>query len=118
MILVAAGVVRAGHASGEVARESRTQAAVATTTAYSVATPAPPAPSSAGTTPVTAYVTIPAAGTLRLSRNLTPRWVWLDGKKLNSRTEVVSCGPHQIKVGRAPAHAIDVPCGGELRVSR
>jgi len=119
LILVAAGIVRVGHASSEPARESRAQAALATTAAYNVATAPPsPGPPPSGAAPQPAAVSVPTAGTLHLGRNLTPRWVWLDGKKLGSRTEVVSCGPHQIKVGRARAHAIDVPCGGELRVSR
>jgi hypothetical protein len=125
LILVAAGVARVGHASSEPARELRAHVVAAPTTAYTVATspsasPTAPSPSFApsSTAPQTGFITIPAAGTLRLERNLTPRWVWLDGKKLGSRTQVVACGPHQIKVGRAATRAIDVPCGGELRVSR
>jgi hypothetical protein len=47
-----------------------------------------------------------------------PRWVFLDGKKLVTRSDVVTCGPHQVRVGRNKSHTIDVPCGGELRVSR
>jgi hypothetical protein len=58
------------------------------------------------------------AGTLHLERSVTPRFVLLDGKKLSSRTEVVACGTHQIKVGHSKAHPIDVPCGGELTVAR
>jgi len=58
------------------------------------------------------------AGTLHLERGVTPRFVLLDGKKLSSRTEVVACGTHQIKVGHSKAHPIDIPCGGELTVGR
>ena len=54
---------------------------------------------------------------MRLDRNLVPRSVFLDGKKLVTRGDAVTCGPHQLKVGRSKARAVDVPCGGELRVS-
>jgi hypothetical protein len=60
----------------------------------------------------------PTKGTLRLDSSLKPRSVLLDGKRLNGRSDVVTCGPHQLKVGRGHARAIDIPCGGELRVGR
>jgi hypothetical protein len=44
--------------------------------------------------------------------------VWLDGKKLSSGSSLVSCGTHQIKVGLRRAHSIDVPCGGEIGVTK
>jgi hypothetical protein len=44
--------------------------------------------------------------------------VRLDGNKLTTPTAVVTCGQHQVKVGaRGKAHAIDVPCGGELHLT-
>jgi hypothetical protein len=143
LILVAAGITRVVHASSEpdhVARASAssgnratpaiapstagaasasgataaqgTSAAGANEAASAVGTSA--APSGGTGTPQSA----PMTGSLHLERNLTPRWVLLDGKKLTSRTEVVACGPHQIKVGPNRAHPIDIPCGGELSVAR
>jgi hypothetical protein len=44
--------------------------------------------------------------------------VWLDGKKLSSSSALVSCGTHQVKVGRHKTHSIDVPCGGEIAVAK
>ena len=35
-----------------------------------------------------------------------------------SSSALVSCGTHQIKVGRSRTHSIDVPCGGEIGVAR
>jgi hypothetical protein len=125
LILVAAGVARVVHASsGEpgAAAAPPTNAAVAAATApaslsastpastASVAAPpsAPPASTSGGA----------STGTVRLDRPAYPGHVWLDGKKLSSSSSMVSCGTHQIKVGFRRTHSIDVPCGGELGVSK
>jgi hypothetical protein len=121
LILVAAGIVRVVHASSE--PEPTPRAASTTSTSTAGATPlaaaavAPGLPAAAAA-PDTTNATAPTTGTLRLERNVAPRSVWLDGRKLNTRSEVVTCGPHQLKVGRSKGRAIDVPCGGELRVAR
>jgi hypothetical protein len=128
LILVAAGIVRVVHASSEPARAARPSS---TANANTVATQAPSPASTigAGGAPAAAGspgssvassdgLNAPTAGTLHLERNLTPRWVWIDGKKLSSRNEVVACGPHTLKVGHGHPRPIDVPCGGEMRVSR
>jgi hypothetical protein len=122
LILVAAGIVRVVHASSETSPAPRT---AATSGATAGATPvaaaaaiAPGASPAAAPAPDTAAASTATTGTLRLERNLMPRSVWLDGRKLGTRNEVVTCGPHQLKVGRARARAIDVPCGGDLRIAR
>ncbi len=60
----------------------------------------------------------PVTGTLRVQRPATPGRVWLDGRKLTSGSALVSCGAHQLRVGRGRARSVQVPCGGELVVSR
>lgn len=122
LILVAAAVSRVSHAS------SRAQGAQA----RSDAPPAPiagetsPAASSAdpGAAPLAVGPTdpppeLPTRGTLRLERPAVAGRVWVDGKRLTSSTAVVACGTHQIKVGASGrAHSLDVPCGGELVLTR
>jgi hypothetical protein len=120
LILVAAGVTRVVHASSDPDHVARASAApVASTASRPAATP----PEAAGTSTAASGGTgtsqsAPVAGTLHLDRNVTPRFVLLDGKKLSSRTEVVACGAHTIKVGHSKAHPIDVPCGGDLTLGR
>jgi hypothetical protein len=55
---------------------------------------------------------------VRIVRPAAPGRVWLDGKKLTSSSAVVSCGTHQIKVGARKGHSVDVPCNGEVAVSK
>jgi hypothetical protein len=118
LILVAAGVARVGHASAE---DSRAVAA----TAPSPQTTAPSSPA-APVIPVAASpqaATAPPAsdgstGTVRVEAPAKPGHVWLDGKKLSSPSALVSCGTHQVKVGRHKTHSIDVPCGGDIDVSK
>jgi hypothetical protein len=69
-------------------------------------------------TPSTTTSTGASTGTVRLDRPATAGRAWLDGKKLSSSSALVTCGTHQIKVGRGRTHSIDVPCGGEIGVSR
>jgi hypothetical protein len=132
LILVAAGVTRVVHASGEPERVVRASAATvpananrAAATPLEGASTARPseaanvgASSNASTGGTGTGQSAPMAGTLHLERSVTPRFVLLDGKKLSSRTEVVACGTHQIKVGHSKAHPIDIPCGGDLTVGR
>jgi len=119
LILVAAGIARVGHASSPPAASSP---AIATTTATITATSAPPDTAPASTTAPASQA--PAStdgsstGTVRLQRPATAGHVWLDGKKLSSSSALVSCGTHQIKVGRGRTHSVDVPCGADIAVSK
>jgi hypothetical protein len=114
LILIAAGIARVSHASSEPGATSSASSGSDSPVAAAAA-PSPAAPAAAPTPDSTPGA--PTTGTLRLDRSLVPRSVFLDGKKLVTRADAVTCGPHQIKVGRAKARPIDVPCGGELRIS-
>lgn len=122
LILVAAGVARVVHASDETSSASHASAPAAVTTTQAVPPPAiarTPVPSSPP--PVGAAAPAPdgmTTGTVRLDRPAKVGRVWLDGKKLTSPSALVSCGTHRIKVGYGRTHSIDVPCGGEIGVSR
>jgi hypothetical protein len=126
LILVAAGITRVVHASSEPERVVRAASAAPGPAIANGAATTPAQPAAAtetagagGTaTPGMTAQSAPMAGTLHLERNVTPRFVLLDGKKLSSRNEVVACGAHTIKVGHAKAHPIDVPCGGDVTVTR
>jgi hypothetical protein len=78
------------------------------------------APKGAGAAASQASVdTPPATGTLVLRRPALPANVWLDGARLRAASTRVPCGTHEIRVGaRGHSREIDVPCGGELTVSR
>ncbi len=127
LILVAAGVARVVHASDEPSAATHASAPAAVTTTQA-ATPAVPPPTIARTPvpssppPVVGAAAPPpdgmTTGTVRLDRPAKVGRVWLDGKKLASPSALVSCGTHRIKVGYGRTHSIDVPCGGEIGVSR
>jgi hypothetical protein len=124
LILLAAVIARAGHASSEPSSASTP----ATTAPAATASPSPGAPANAATSPASSPASSPVAatapgdvgstGTVRLDRPALAGRVWLDGKKLTTKSALVSCGTHQIKVGLKRAHSIDVPCGGEIGVSK
>jgi hypothetical protein len=120
LILVAAGIARVGHASSSPAPAS--SPAFTATTAAVTATSAPldtaPAATSTPSSPAPASLGGSSAGTVRLDRPAIAGHVWLDGKKLSSTSALVSCGTHQIKVGRGRTHSVDVPCGSEIGVSK
>jgi hypothetical protein len=114
LILVAAIVARVSHASSEPtasAQNSRLGAAAPQPAPPPIDAPAPvePAP-----TPELA----PTTGTLRLHKPASPGRVWVDGKKLTADSAILGCGAHLIRVGRGRARSVQVPCGGELVVSR
>jgi hypothetical protein len=45
--------------------------------------------------------------------------VWIDGTRLRAASAVVACGKHEVKIGaHGKVHAVDVPCGGELKLAR
>jgi hypothetical protein len=114
VILVAAGVAH-------MLRPNQDAAAFAATGAASAAPPpalptvSPPAATTAPSPPVS---DAPQTGTLHLLHPAAPGKVWLDGQKITVASATVSCGDHQLKVGRAKAHTVTVPCGGDLKVSR
>ncbi|HTQ48369.1 MAG TPA: hypothetical protein VMI75_36685 [Polyangiaceae bacterium] len=121
LILVAAGVARVVHASDEPSSASRASAPAPLTTTR--------APSPAATAPTSAPAPAPSpvaaaapdansTGTVRLDKPAKSGHVWLDGQKLTSASALVSCGTHRIKVGHGRTHSVDVPCGGEIGVSR
>lgn len=121
-ILVAAGIARIGHASGEPSASAATSspaangAAGGSTAAPGTAAATAPAAAAA---PIGAAAPDPAsAGTVRLARPTLAGHVWLDGKKISATSVIVSCGTHQLKVGHGRKHSIDVPCGGEIAVGK
>jgi hypothetical protein len=117
LILVAAGIARVGHASSEPETAQAHPAAPDPS-------PDPAPPSAAPAAAPTAAAVAPSAsapastGTVRLQRPAVASRVWLDGKKMTSASVVVSCGTHQVRVGVRRTHSIDVPCGGEIAVSK
>jgi hypothetical protein len=116
LILVAALVAHLARGTSETTALASTGTDPAATTA-----PAAVAPPAAATPPVGAAppVDAPQTGTLRLQRPATAGKVWLDGQKIAAASATVACGTHQIKVGaHGKAHAIDIPCGGELKLTR
>jgi hypothetical protein len=131
LILVAAVIARVSHASSE----PQTTAALAkdivkdppqvTDNTKAPASQADPAPANSPSTATAAAAGAPAlpdpptTGTLRVERPATPGRVWVDGKKLTSQSALVSCGPHQIRIGiRGRTRTVQVPCDGELVVSK
>jgi hypothetical protein len=112
LILVAAGIAHLARANNETS-------AVAATEPSAIAPPAPVAAPVAAAAPAAPPVDIPQTGTLRLQRPATAGKVWLDGQKITTASATVACGSHQVKLGaHGKPHAIDVPCGGELRLSK
>jgi hypothetical protein len=124
LILVAAGVARVGHASSAPDPASSpgpasTTAAATTTTGTSTSVTANPAtPPAPPATATTSSLDSSSTGTVRLDKPAAPGHVWLDGKKLTSKSALVSCGTHQIRVGHGRTHSVDVPCGSEIGVSK
>jgi hypothetical protein len=117
LILVAAGIARVGHASSSPDVTSSPATLPATTATATTTFPAAtlaPAPA----IPAPTSLDLSSTGTVRLDRPATAGHVWLDGKKLSSSSAMVSCGTHQIKVGRGRTHSVDVPCGSEIGVSK
>jgi hypothetical protein len=132
VILIIAGLSRlsrSGAEAGGAGYERQTTVTIAskppTTTAATansaavktaMAPPTPTAttksPAPAAAAPVAAES--PTTGTIVLGH---PGRVWLDGKRLTGTSALVRCGSHRIKLGAyAKSRAIDVPCGGEVRI--
>lgn len=84
--------------------------------AASPADPRPPAQPANGSPLKSAA---PTMGTLILDHPASPGHVWIDGERLTGEYPTVACGKHEIRVGlHGHPHPIDVPCGGDLHVSR
>lgn len=114
LILVAAGIAHAVRSN-----DVDTPALAATVAPPAVAPPPAAAPASPpAATPAAPASDTPQTGTLHLLRPAAPGKVWLDGQKITAASATVACGDHQIKVGHAKAHSINVPCGGDLKVAK
>jgi hypothetical protein len=111
LILIAAGVAH-------VLRPSQDAAAFAATAAAPPPAPIPASPPAATVAPSPPVADLPQTGTLHLLRPAAPGKVWLDGQKITVASATVACGDHQLKIGRAKAHSVTIPCGGDLKVSR
>jgi hypothetical protein len=111
LILVAAGVARLLHppaSQSVMAPITIAENPQAPPPPMATVAPAPPPP-----------VPAPTTGTLHIGKPAVPGYVWLDGKKLSLSDETVTCGKHKVKVGRwGHSHAVDIPCGGDLKVTR
>jgi hypothetical protein len=119
LILIAAAIARVGHASDETSHLAAAPAAPPTSAvqaaAPATATSPAPAPATAATTTSGDRA---STGSVRLDGPAKPGHVWIDGQKLSSSSAIVSCGTHQVKVSRHKAHSIEVPCGGDVAVSK
>jgi hypothetical protein len=116
MILVAAGISRMVR-QGDDAGASVAPRIAATSKASMAASPG-----AAGTGNAIAGLASaadsPAAGTVRIEPPAVVGRVWIDNKRLTSTSTLLSCGKHQLRVGaRDRGRSVDVPCGGEVRVS-
>ena len=118
LILIAAAGAQVARASASTG--SSQPVAVLTRAADPTAAvqPAPPPAPAAAPDPAP-VVEAPSIGTIRLHWPAVPGHVWLDGEKIASSSTVVACGKHELRVGaKGRAHDIDVPCGGEFRITR
>jgi hypothetical protein len=66
-------------------------------------------------TPVTTVPSLPSSGTITTAAGAGPLVV--DGARTAANV-VVTCGRHELRVGRGVARAVVVPCGGSLTVAR
>ena len=110
LILVAAALARVGHADYE--PSTGTAAVAPQPTAPRAAAPTPvPAPLPPTPAPaLTAVATdTPSTGTIRIARPSAVCQVLLDWRKITASSAIVSCGTHQIRLGSARPHSIDVP---------
>jgi hypothetical protein len=119
LILVAAGIAHLARGSNESALAATESATTPPGSAVAPLAPAAAAAPPAAAPAAPPVADVPQTGTLRLARPAVAGKVWLDGQKLTAASATVACGTHQVKVGsRGKAHAIDIPCGGELKLTR
>lgn len=119
LLLVAAGLARVGHASDEASPSSAASRAPFVNAAVTTASPEPTV---SPTVPAAQAITnqapdLPSTGTVLIGRSSAGH-VQLDGRNLAASSAIVSCGTHQIRIGHGKPHSIDVPCGGEITVTR
>ncbi len=112
VLLVFAALHGAGGDVAPVATSSTAEQAVATSTQ--------PAPSSSasgvpwapvGTTPTDGF-----SGTVNVAAGVGP--VAIDGARTTSRTQVLPCGEHTVKIGKSTERKVVVPCGGTVTIDR
>jgi hypothetical protein len=116
LILIAAAGAQVARASASTV--SSQPVAVLTRAAEPASVDPPPATAVAAPEPA-AIPEAPSIGTLHLHAPAVPGHVWLDGEKVTSSSAVVACGKHELRVGaKGHPRTVDVPCGGEFRVSR
>jgi hypothetical protein len=60
----------------------------------------------------------PTTGTVVFDRPATPGKVWIDGKKITSRSVDIPCGTHKIKIGWGKTKSVTLTCGAELHLTR
>ncbi len=114
LILVAAVTARLGHRGADA--PANAPITIASVEPPAAAHPVAPVPAAVAADPA---VVAPTTGTVRLQRPALPGHVWLDGTKLTAGLATVSCGKHKVKVGMwGRTHPVDVPCGGELKVTK
>lgn len=114
LILVAAVTAHLGHRSAETTANAPIM--IASVEPRAAAPPVIPAPVATTAAPA---IEAPTTGTVRLQRPALPGHVWIDGTKVTAALATVSCGKHKIKVGMwGRTHAVDVPCGGELKLAK
>jgi len=127
LILVVAFVKReVGTSNGPTATSPMSSPATATaaraTTTSPAIPPPPPAPVQSASPTVAELLAADTpdstSGSIRFVRPVKAGWVWLDGKRLTGTSAIVTCGTHQVKVGYGAKHAVVVPCGGEVVLSR
>jgi hypothetical protein len=115
------GLILVAAAGTQVARASAgtTSTVVSAKLAGPPPAPAEGAPTAAAVGAAGAEAAPVGVGKVRLRWPAIPGHVWLDGEKMISAWETVSCGKHEVRVGaHGHPHSIDVPCNDEVRVTR
>jgi hypothetical protein len=115
VILIAAGIAHLLRRDDVDTPASAATSAAAMPPAPAAAPASPPSMPLPAATPTT---DAPQTGTLRLLHPAVPGKVWLDGQKITAASATVACGDHQIKIGRAKAHTVNIPCGGDVKVAK
>jgi hypothetical protein len=115
-ILIAAVIARAARPREAAPAASASSSATAAVPAASSAPAAPAA--SATNTAAAAAPPAPTTGTVVFDKPAAPGKVWIDGKKITSRSVDIPCGTHKIKIGYGKTKSITLTCGAELHLTR
>jgi hypothetical protein len=97
----------------------RAEIAVYPVQAESAEAPAPasePAPVDAVPAVAEPTSTSSSSGLIRFTT--PPGWAWVDGVQLAGTSAFLPCGAHKVQTGGEEPHVVDVPCGGEVVVTR